>query len=140
MYTKSASMLTLILLLGFAAPAQAEGFNNNAWGFSPQNRASIASLMKQVEGGSSGVSGTSSGGSTTLICGDGASTAKGNASCIILNNSTGNIEIGQDSQGNQTASSETQTTTNVTEHMQVENTIATDDILATLHGGDKSSD
>ena len=76
---------------------------NQAWGFTTQNRASIAALMQQVEGNGANTA-AAQGGFDTLVCGgDGASSATGNSTCIILNNATGNVEIGQDTEGNQDA-------------------------------------
>lgn len=93
--------------------ADAQQFNQ-AWGFTAQNRASIAALMKQMDNEEKnadsqvGILGGYSG-SDNLICGgDGESEATGNSTCIILNNATGNIEIDQDSEGGQTATSTTE--------------------------------
>lgn len=120
-FTPALAMAFLLSL-----PAAANGLNNNPWGFSPQNRASIAALIKQVEETPTAQSGYGYGGVTTMICGgDSSSAAKGNASCILLNNSTGTIEIGQDSEGNQTATSDITETTNNTE-----TTIASETSLA----------
>ncbi len=109
--------------------------DNNPWGFTGQNRASIAALMKQVEDESSSRSNVvASGGGdiVNLVCGaDATSSAKGNSSCIILNNSDAAIDLGQDSQGDQTATSEE--TTNVDETINT-NVEAIDDVLQTLNG------
>lgn len=118
------AFLTLTFLSSL--PAAANGLNNNPWGFSPQNRASIAALIKQVEEKPVTQSGYGYGSVTTMICGgDSSSAAKGNASCILLNNSTGTIEIGQDSEGDQTATSDVTETTNNTE-----TTVASESSLA----------
>ena len=81
--------------------ANAQQFNQ-AWSFTSQNRASIAALMQQVEGSETGAA--AQGSFDTLVCGgDGASSATGNSTCIILNNATGTVEIGQDTEGDQDA-------------------------------------
>lgn len=98
-------------VLASGAPVSAQMFNT-PFTFAPQNRASIAALMKSVEdqgGSQSGVvagSGTS-GDITNLVCGaDGTSSADGNSTCIILNNSDGLLDIGQESNGDVTATSD----------------------------------
>ena len=104
------------------------------WGFNGQNRASIAALMKQVEdqSGASSIVSSGSGDITSLVCGgEGDSTAKANSSCIILNNSDADIYIGQDAEGDQTATNEE--TTNVDETINT-NVEAIDDVLDTLSG------
>ena len=109
--------------------------DNNPWGFTGQNRASIAALMKQIDDNKSSRSNVvASGGGdiVNLVCGaDATSSAKGNSSCIILNNSDAAIDLGQDSQGDQTATSEE--TTNVDETINT-NVEAIDDVLQTLNG------
>ncbi len=122
--TKQIKRILCLALLGVmtASPAFAQLFNN-AWSFSGQNRASIAALMKQVEGSANSGGVTSGAGATTPICGDagggadggaaGASSATGNSSCIIMNNSTGDIVIEQDSQGDQTSSNDQTLTQNL---------------------------
>ncbi len=86
------------------------------WGFSPQNRASIAALMEQVENRNSNTVATTAStvpaqSITQLVCGsDGASSAKGNSTCIILNDAAGAVDIGQTSAGDQSASSDTEQT------------------------------
>jgi hypothetical protein len=104
--------------------------NERPWGFNTQNRASIAALIKQVEGSSSASTVTAGTSITNLICGgDGAdASATGNSSCIILNNSDGVISVGQDAAGNQDANSETTETTNV------EETINVDEVISALSG------
>ena len=111
-YKTFAAILTFAIMA--ANPAFSDGLNNEAWSFSPQNRASIASLIKQTEDrpSQSTTSGYGYGSLTTMICGDGSATAKGNSSCILLNNSTGVIDLGQDSDGDQTATSDITDTTN----------------------------
>lgn len=85
---------------------------NQPWEFTQQNRASIAALMKQTEDRETTQAATAvAGGYDQLICGkDGASSATGNNTCIIMNNSDGVIQIGQDAQGDQSATSNTETT------------------------------
>lgn len=99
------------------------------WSFQPQNRASIAALMRQVENeNAQAVSATPS--ITTLVCGsDGKSSATGNSTCVILNNAAGNLNIGQDAQGDQSASSNTSETQN-----QSASSGGADSVLATLEG------
>ncbi|MFC4235846.1 hypothetical protein ACFOY8_11435 [Thalassospira xianhensis] len=90
------------------------------WAATAQNRAQIAVIMKQAESGlldgtngaTAGASGSSS--LTQLVCGGGGgqSEATANSACIILNNSNGDINTGQDSTGDQTANGSTETTTN----------------------------
>ena len=79
-----------------------DGQNRQAWGFPDTARASMAIIMKQQEGGSQSVSGGDGG--NALVCGGGTggATATANSTCIILNNSTGSIDVGQGSKGNQT--------------------------------------
>lgn len=90
------------------------------WGFKAQNRASIAALMQQVEkGGTSGTTTTTTPSVTSLVCGgDGESSARGNATCVILNNATGNIELTQDALGDQSANSTVSQADEVLETLQ----------------------
>lgn len=84
------------------------GLGNRPWDFSQRNHAGIAALIEQKKdgtiGGGSGVG--SSGG-----CGGNAgnSSATGNYTCIIINESQAAIEILQKEFGDQTASTQTQT-------------------------------
>ena len=115
-------------VLSQSAAAQ---MSDKPWGFAPQNRASIAALIQSVEDQNTGSSAVVSGsaGATTLVCGsDGSSAAKGTASCIILNNSTGSVLLDQDSTGDQTATNTE--TTNVDETINA----SADDVLAVLNG------
>ena len=67
-----------------------------------------------------------------MVCGaDAASSATGNSSCVILNNSDAAVNIGQDSQGDQNSSSEEVTNVDETINANVE---AIDDVLQTLSG------
>ncbi len=115
----------------FATDATAQ-MNETPWGFSSQNRASIASLIKQVEDadGSSVTSTATTGSITNLICGGDSADASsaGNSICIIMNNSNGTITPMQENNGDQDSNSETTETTNVDE------TIYVDEILSTLNG------
>lgn len=100
------------IALTFSKAASAQ-MSNEAWGFKQQNRASIAALMQQVENSNDSGAVTSSGsaGFDQLVCGgDGQSSATGNSTCIIMNNSNGAIELGQDVQGNQDATNSENTT------------------------------
>ncbi len=111
---KAAIVCAIALMLGLfpgAHAANAQQFNQ-AWGFTTQNRASIAALMQQVEKSEgTGNAVVSGGGYDSLVCGgDGMSSATGNSTCIILNNSDGTIQVGQDSRGNQESSNTEDTT------------------------------
>ncbi|PIR08465.1 hypothetical protein COV53_02840 [Candidatus Gottesmanbacteria bacterium CG11_big_fil_rev_8_21_14_0_20_37_11] len=104
----------LLMILLFIRPAQAQ-MNNEAWGFKQQNRASIAALMQQVENKDSNngaVTGAYAGYDQLVCGGDGQSSATGNSTCIIMNNSDGAIQIGQDAQGSQDATTSENTTIN----------------------------
>lgn len=95
------------MLFAIDAPAHAQ-MSNNPWGFQPQNRASVAALIRQVENGKDGASAVTAIAATpsytNLVCGsESKSSASGNTTCIILNNADGNISVGQDSQGDPTA-------------------------------------
>jgi hypothetical protein len=98
-------------MAGSQLPAIAGGeeFNlgNRPWDFTPQNRAGIAALIEQQKNGTLGGTGTGNGGG----CGGNAgnSTATGNYTCIIINESQAAIEILQDENGGQTANTQTQT-------------------------------
>lgn len=87
-----------------------EEFNlgNRPWDFTPQNRAGIAALIEQKAAGTIGGGGNGTGGGG---CGGNAgnSTATGNYTCIIINDSTAAIEILQKELGDQTANTQTQT-------------------------------
>jgi hypothetical protein len=125
--TYTAFIMTFAATLCPSSVYAQQGLNNNAFSFSPQNRASIASLIRQVEKEDTGsASGYAYGGGTTIVCGDGSSTAKGNSSCIVMNNSSGTVTLDQNSEGDQSA--ETNETSQV---------VATDeslsDALAELH-------
>lgn len=124
----SAILIPAAAILLSAIPAQAQGLNNSAW--APKNganRASVAALIRQVEEGDEGSSGGYAaigmgGGVTQLICGsnsgEGAgasSNAQANSSCIILNNSKGDLNIDQASEGDQTADTSNTVTTSVDE-------------------------
>lgn len=100
--------LLLGLIVSTAGSTQAQT-NNQPWSFTPQNRASIAALMRQIEDRENAQpSATAVAGYDQLVCGkDGDSSATGNNTCIIMNNSDGVIQIGQDANGNQTATSTT---------------------------------
>ncbi|MCB1682134.1 MAG: hypothetical protein KDI65_09385 [Alphaproteobacteria bacterium] len=115
-----------------SVPAYAQ-MSEQPWSFSPQNRASIAALIHSVEDGnnSGGTISGGSGGIVNLVCGkDGDTSATANNTCIILNNSEGaSVDILQDSTGDQTATSDNDTTVDET---IVENTQGIDDVLDTL--------
>ncbi|WP_420346718.1 hypothetical protein [Pelagibius sp.] len=79
------------------------------WGFAARSGGSMAIFMKQVDAGmldgSAGSGAAAVAGTTTyLVCGgEGSAGARGNSSCIILNNSDGAINTGQEAVGDQTA-------------------------------------
>ncbi len=79
-----------------------DGQNRQAWGFPDTSRASMAIIMKQQSDAQSATAGGDGG--NALVCGGGTggATATSNSTCVILNNSTGSIDIGQASKGNQT--------------------------------------
>lgn len=107
-----------MLLCNFSinSSASAQQFNQS-WQFKTQNRASIAALIKQVEQEDEASTAVTQAPASydTLLCGggDGQSAATGNSTCIILNNSTGAIEIGQDANGSQTANNEASQNMNI---------------------------
>lgn len=109
-------IVSAIAIMCCSSPVYAQ-LESNAWKFKTQNRASIAALMQQVENADRARNATtvSSGASgfDQLVCaGDAGSTATGNSTCIILNNSDGAIQIGQDAPGSQNATSTEDTTMN----------------------------
>lgn len=129
--TVGLAMGAFILAVAPAAHAQ---MNNRPYGFQPRNGASIAALMQQVENqnsrsnGSSGIAAFESN-TTTLVCGsDGASSAQGNSSCVILNNANADLQMGQDAQGDQSASASSSSTSNIDEVMD---TLGAEDITDT---------
>jgi hypothetical protein len=105
--------------------------SSSPWGFAAQNRASIAALIRQVENEGSSNAGFSSAAPTAitnLVCGsDGSSSAKGTGSCIILNNASAAIDLLQDSEGDNTAT--TDDTTNIGD---IADSVA--DILSSISG------
>ena len=120
---KLLALATIITASGSFA-AQAQMFEK-PWSAPDQNRASLAVVMKQAESGMfTGTGSTSSSGSsslTQLVCGGGGGTANAtaNSACVILNNSNGSVNTGQDSTGDQTADSNTQTnTTNLSDALE----------------------
>ena len=101
-----AAILSFSVFASGSANAQ---MNETPWGFTNQNRASIASLIKQVEDADSrNASEVVSSGVTQLICGGDSANASGagNSTCIILNNSDGFIDLYQDNLGDIDANSE----------------------------------
>lgn len=133
---KTIVAMTLAVCGFYATPAQAQ-MANEPWGFSQQNRAGLASLIRSVEEGGSadGVSSSTAAGSiVNLVCGGNSdgSTAQANNTCIILNNSEGaDVDVDQESEGDQTATAEE--TTNV-EQTVVGNEENVDDVLEALNG------
>lgn len=123
----------LALVTRLAADASAQMYEQ-PWGFAARNGGNMAVVMKQVEAGlldgSSGSSAAAVTGSTTyLVCGgEGSAGARGNSSCIILNNSDGALSIGQEAVGDQNAESTTTQTQNN----------GTDEVSEILAGDDAS--
>lgn len=115
----------IVILLFESSLVQAQSFKD-PWGFAPQNRASIAGMIRQVESEKkAGAVATDAGGTTILTCGKGEASSEANSACIIMNNSDGILNVGQDSKGNQT-SNNTKT--------QVQSSSNADAVLATLNG------
>ncbi len=135
MHLHKTFMVALSLFVAFGY-SEAHAQLDQPWGFKAQNRASIASLIKQVEDGPIGSSAGNLSASaipsqdiTTLVCGsDGASSAKGNSTCIILNNASGGIDLAQDVLGDQSASSVTP------EGAVTEESGGADEVLTALEG------
>ncbi|NIZ03869.1 hypothetical protein [Thalassospira lucentensis] len=106
------------MLLTQVAPVSAQMFEK-PWSAKSRDRSSLAVYMKQAESGlfdKSTGTGTGTGGSLTqLVCGGGGGTssATANSACIIMNNSNGVVDTGQDSTGDQTANT-TDNSTNST--------------------------
>ncbi|OSQ45000.1 hypothetical protein [Thalassospira sp. MCCC 1A01428] len=117
--------IAAILCASGSLSATAQMFEK-PWSAPDQNRASLAVVMKQAESGllsGSGSATASSGTSslTQLVCGGGGGTASStaNSACVILNNSNGSVNAGQESTGDQTADSNTQTnTTNLSDALE----------------------
>ncbi|MBX6322673.1 MAG: hypothetical protein IRY94_12655 [Rhodospirillaceae bacterium] len=107
----AAAGLALAWIALSPAPSSAQsGQFDEPWRFGTTNRSAIAVYMRQREDQLDGLgSGGSAGGTgQTYVCGsagNGSSTAgaTGNSTCIILNNSDGQVTVTQDSSGNQSA-------------------------------------
>lgn len=103
------------VLLASAAPqlANAQQFTDPVDIGGQRNGAAIAQMIERVEerDETSGVAGSGGGTtveSTTVLCGGGgregtSSSATSNRNCIILNDANGEVQVGQDSAGDQTA-------------------------------------
>lgn len=135
--TKIKQLYVLALGVSIMVPAIAQAqMVEKPWSFSQQNRASIAALMRNVEKGNQGGSVSASGGTgsiVNLVCGAGNDTAAtADSSCIILNNSDANIDILQNSTGDQSAS--TEDNVNVDETVVGTNAGNVDDVLQVLSG------
>jgi hypothetical protein len=118
--------LTVTMAMPSIASAQQY---NKPWTFGQQNRAQLAVVMSQMEGNGSASSGTSSASGsagTTIVCGGGSSTAQANNTCIILNNSNGQISTDQVSDGDQSSLNETNSTTHEASDV--------DEVLSALNG------
>jgi hypothetical protein len=75
--------------------------------------------IEQGGGGGSGAGGPASS-QTVLVCGEGeggASASTANSSCLILNNVTGSISVGQDNLGDQSATNSPTSTSTTTNNM-----------------------
>jgi hypothetical protein len=92
-----------LIALSTAASAQ-QAMGNAPWNFTPQNRAGIAALIQQ-----GGNTGGVTAGSSYACGGGGTATATANYTCMILNNSTASIGANQAADGDQTATSDTET-------------------------------
>ncbi len=100
------------------APSSAQtGQFSEPWHFGTTNRSAIAVYMRQREDQLDGRgTGSGSGGTgETYVCGsagNGSATAgaTGNNTCIILNNSDGQVVVHQDSSGDQNANADSQDT------------------------------
>ncbi|MFZ4761773.1 MAG: hypothetical protein ACOYK8_03035 [Alphaproteobacteria bacterium] len=116
-------------LAGFSVISAHAQMPNNPWGFQQQNRASIASLIRTVEkektnSAAAAVTQLSTSSTyTNLVCGsDGQASAKGNSTCVIMNNASGLLDVGQTADGNQSAATSTSTNSKA------------EDVLQTLQG------
>ncbi|MEX2630472.1 MAG: hypothetical protein WD341_11100 [Tistlia sp.] len=115
----AATALTALVALMHPEAAQAQMFDS-PWSAGARDRAGIAVIIKQAESGfferRDGSAGqpTINYDTTTLVCGGGGgdSTATANSSCLILNNATGAVEVGQGSEGGQNATSSSSSTSN----------------------------
>ncbi len=89
--------------------------------FKQRDGAGLAVFMRSLSG--TNTSATAGGDSTILVCGGsgGQSTATANSSCIILNNSDASALIGQESDGDQGADANTESTTTTTTADEVNN-------------------
>lgn len=99
-----------LAVLAGTLPAAAQ-MSEDPWQFKRRDRAGLAVVMKQAEAGAfssataSATAGVASE-TTVLMCGGGdggTASATANSSCIILNNATGDLSIGQDALGDQSA-------------------------------------
>ena len=106
----SAGLAASAFVLGIGA-AFGEEFNmgNRPWDFTAQNRAGIAALIEQKANGTLGGDGTGGGAGNSCGGNGGNSTAIGNYTCIILNDSEAAIEQWQKELGDQTANTQTAT-------------------------------
>lgn len=128
----AAFAVTLMAHLAVDAAAQ---MYEQPWGFAGRSGGSMAIFMKQVDAGmldgNSGSGAAAVSGTTTyLVCGgEGSAGARGNSSCIILNNSDAALNIGQEAVGDQTAENTvTQTQNN-----------GADEVSEILDGGDTAA-
>lgn len=112
MNTISKTVIACLGVFGLAAPASAQ-MSEKAWDFKNQtNRAAIASLIYQVDNGQMDGSSAAGTGSANACGGGGTSTATGNYTCIIVNNSTAMIDALQDSTGDQTSTADSDVAVN----------------------------
>ena len=126
---------TAVFALILPAPVIQAQQISEPWSFKRSNRAQIAVILRQVQDSESTSTGTFSAaasagvGGTTIVCGGGSATAQANNTCIILNNSTGQISTDQISDGDQTATNSESTNENRVTVSEV------DEVLSTLSGG-----
>jgi hypothetical protein len=108
----------MLVAAGMAAPAAAQ-MMDRPYDFAPRDRAGLAALMQQVENPASGPDSTSTTTieSKTYLCGDGGTggtgaSSKANSNCVVLDNATGQVNVGQTSDGDQDADSNSSSTEN----------------------------
>jgi hypothetical protein len=112
MNTLTKTAIACLGVFGLATPASAQ-MSEKAWDFKNQtNRAAIASLIYQVDNGQMDGSTAAGTGSANACGGGGTSTATGNYTCIIVNNSTALIDALQDSTGDQTSTADSDVAVN----------------------------
>lgn len=126
---------TLLVGLTAAGSAQAQ-LMESPFGFKARSGISNAMAMAQMKGNAVGGNGGAAGGGVTqLVCGQpGQSTSTANSTCIILNNATGDLTIGQDSVGDQSSENTESTDMAITQPANGGEELMSD-ALASLVGG-----